>query len=128
MNRRWFLALSLAASLAASCQPAAAVTEVRGTVTAGPTCPVATDPPDPACANQVVEGAVMVVTAAGGGAVTRSTSDAQGRFSVDLAPGAYTLVPQPVDGLLGTAAPMDFVVIAGEAPDELGVVYDTGIR
>ena len=55
------------------------------------------------------------------------TSDAAGRFSLTLPPGAYRLVPQPVEGLLGTAAPSD-VVVGAEATTEVMVTYDTGIR
>ena len=102
-------------------------TGVRGTVTAGPTCPVETEPPDPACAARPVAGAVLVFTDAGGAEVARGTSAADGTFTVELAPGAYRLTPQSVKGLMGTPAVMDVVVEAG-LPTELQVSYDTGIR
>jgi hypothetical protein len=101
---------------------------VRGTVTAGPTCPVERVPPDPACAERPVGGAVLVVTGADGSELARTTSGADGTFSIDLAPGAYRLTAEPVEGLMGTPAPMDFEVIAGEPMTELQVSYDTGIR
>ena len=44
-----------------------------------------------------------------------------------LAPGRYTLIPQPVEGLLGTAAPVT-LEIGAATTTELTVVYDTGIR
>jgi Carboxypeptidase regulatory-like domain len=103
------------------------VTGVRGTVTAGPTCPVETQPPDPACAARPVAGAVLVLSDAGGTEVARATSAADGTFTVELAPGAYRLTPQSVDGLMGTPAAMDVVVEAGP-PTEVQVSYDTGIR
>jgi hypothetical protein len=102
-------------------------TGVRGTVTAGPTCPVETQPPDPACAARPVAGAVLVFSDAGGTEVARATSAADGTFTVELAPGAYRLTPQSVDGLMGTPAAMDVVVEAGP-PTEVQVSYDTGIR
>ena len=101
---------------------------VTGTVTAGPTCPVVTDPPAQECADRRVEGAVLVVTNAAGLEVGRVTTDADGTFALSLAPGAYRLEPQPVDGLMGTAAPVDFFVQLGEPPTDLVIVYDTGIR
>jgi hypothetical protein len=86
-------------------------TGVRGRVTAGPTCPVVTDPPDPNCAERPVSGAVLVVSNAGGAEV-----------------GSYRMTPQPKDGLMGTPAPVDFEVAAGQPLTEVQVSYDTGIR
>ncbi|MDH4334027.1 MAG: carboxypeptidase-like regulatory domain-containing protein [Chloroflexota bacterium] len=103
-------------------------TGVRGSVSAGPTCPVVTDPPDPACADRPVAGAVLVITDLDDVEIARVTSGANGEFSVDLPSGAYRLVPQSVDGLMGTAARMDFGVEAEGPPTELLVSYDTGIR
>jgi hypothetical protein len=102
-------------------------TGVRGTVTAGPTCPVEREPPDPGCAERLVAGAVLVFTDAGGLEVARVTSAADGTFTVELAPGAYHVSAEPVEGLMGTPGPMDVEVKAGQ-PTELQVSYDTGIR
>jgi hypothetical protein len=101
---------------------------LRGTVVAGPSCPVVSDPPHPSCADRPVEGAELVVTTPEGIEVARATSDAKGAFAIDLAPGAYRLVPQPVEGLMGTAEPMEFSVEWGMLIPELIVSYDTGIR
>lgn len=100
--------------------------EVSATVHAGPTCPVESDPPDPACADRPVAGAHQLILDADGDEVADVTTTPQGTFTVELAPGDYTLVPQPVDGLLGTADPQPFTV--GSDPVELDVTYDTGIR
>lgn len=102
-------------------------TGLRGIVTAGPTCPVVTEPPDPACADRPVAGAVLVVQDASGAEVARVTSAADGTFVLELAPGAYRLVAQPVEGLMGTPGPMEFGVEEGPL-SELTVSYDTGIR
>jgi hypothetical protein len=101
-------------------------TGVGGRVAAGPTCPVER-PGDPACSPRSVAGAVLVVTGAGGAEVARVTTDASGLFRVGLQPGDYTLVPQSVEGLMGTAAPMPFTVSDG-SETFLDVSYDTGIR
>jgi hypothetical protein len=103
-------------------------TGVQGKVTAGPTCPVERNPPDPACAERPVAGAVLVFMNTSGEEVARATSAADGAFSVELAPGSYTLTAQPVEGLMGTPAPMDVKVVAGQPMTELQVSYDTGIR
>ena len=102
-------------------------TGVRGTVSAGPTCPVEREPPDPACAPRPVAGAVLVVTDAAGMEVARVSSAEDGTFSIELGPGAYRLTAQPADGLMGTPEPTDFQVEAGPMT-ELQVSYDTGIR
>lgn len=103
-------------------------TGVRGTVTAGPVCPVETNPPDPACADRPVAGAVLVFSDASGAEVARVTSAADGTFALELAAGAYRLTAQPKEGLMGTPAPIDVGVEAGQPMTELTVSYDTGIR
>ncbi|MEO8638678.1 MAG: carboxypeptidase-like regulatory domain-containing protein [Chloroflexota bacterium] len=102
-------------------------TGVRGTVTAGPTCPVETIPADPACAPRPVAGAVLVFTGGDGHEVKRVTSAADGSFAIELPPGVYGVMAQAVEGLMATPAPMEVEVEAGP-PTELQVSYDTGIR
>jgi hypothetical protein len=97
------------------------------TATAGPTCPVVTDPPDPDCAPKVVPGAVVVVRDSGGGEVARATLDAQGFAFVEVPVGEYVVEPQPVDGLMGTAASASVTVVEGTATP-VTLEYDTGIR
>lgn len=103
-------------------------TGVQGTVTSGPSCPVVANPPDPACADRPVAGAVLSFRDASGVEVARVTSAADGTFAVELAPGAYRVIAEPVEGLLGTPAPMEVEVEAGRPMTELTVSYDTGIR
>ena len=105
-----------------------ALTDVSGMVTAGPTCPVETDPPNPACAERPVAGAKLVILDQDGIEVARTTAGEDGTFTIQLAPGSYRLVPQRVDGLMGTAEPVDFIVKAGHPVTDLQVSYDTGIR
>jgi hypothetical protein len=109
-------------------EPLPDATGVRGTVSAGPVCPVERDPPDPGCAPRPVAGAVLVVTNAAGTEVARTTSAEDGTFSIELGTGAYRLAAQPFAGLMGTPEPMDFEVEAGGPMTELQVSYDTGIR
>ena len=105
---------------------AASVTGVAGRVVAGPTCPVE-NPDDPTCNPRPVAGAVLVVRGAGGAEVARFTTDATGMFRIGLQPGDYTLEPQPVEGLMGTASPVPFSVTVG-SETFFDVAYDTGIR
>jgi hypothetical protein len=105
-----------------------AETGVSGVVVAGPTCPVETIPPQSGCEPQLVHGAVLVVQDADGREVARATSAVDGTFQVVLAPGAYRLVPQPVEGLMGTAGESTFSLELGEPWIDLTIDYDTGIR
>lgn len=103
---------------------------ITGRAVAGPVCPVERVPPDPACADRPVAGAVMVIRGAGGAEVARATTAADGTFLVGV-PGAgpWTVEPQAVDGLLGTAsATVVEVVDAPSAWTAVNVAYDTGIR
>jgi len=102
------------------------VSGVGGHVTAGPVCPVV-QPGATNCDDRAVGDAVLVVTGAGGQEVARVTTDAAGQFFVGLQPGDYTLVPQPVEGLMGTPAATPFTVTDG-SETFLDVSYDTGIR
>ncbi len=129
MARMGLLLLATIVVLAVGCQaPAVGQVTLRGMASAGPTCPVETVPPDPECAARPVVGAEIVIRDADGEAVARVRTGEDGSFAVSLAPGRYELVPQPVDGLMGTAGPIAIVLIAGEEPDEVVVGYDTGIR
>jgi hypothetical protein len=103
-------------------------TGVHGVVVAGPTCPVETIPPQSGCEGRFVEGAVLIFMDSTGAEAARATSAADGTFDVALAPGEYRVVPQPVEGLMGTAPESTFRVEIGEAETELTIAYDTGIR
>jgi hypothetical protein len=100
---------------------------LAGQVLAGPTCPVQQSPPDPACADRPVQGAVLVVFDGKQREVTRITTNPNGYFQASLDPGSYHIEPQPAEGLLGTAAPFEVEIRPG-ATNEVTVTYDTGIR
>ena len=101
---------------------------LRGEVVAGPVCPVVTEPLEPGCADRPVPGAELLIEVGGGdGGQIRTIADENGLFELQLSAGTYTLVPQPMEGLLGTAAPVSLEIGVGTTT-ELSVVYDTGIR
>jgi len=101
--------------------------QVSGYVHAGPTCPVMQDPPDPECDDRAVADAVLVIEDASGTEIASVRTGADGTFAVSLSTGSYSLVPQPVEGLLGTAEPRDFEIVDGPVTD-IDLAYDTGIR
>ncbi|HYI65400.1 MAG TPA: carboxypeptidase-like regulatory domain-containing protein [Candidatus Limnocylindrales bacterium] len=121
--------LALIATLVlACCQAPGAGQAITGIVTAGPVCPVVTEPPDPACDDRPVAGAEIVVRDAAGETVARVRTAEDGTFSVSLASGSYELVPQPVEGLMGTASPVGITVEDGLPVVPIEISYDTGIR
>lgn len=104
---------------------AAAGPGVGGRVAAGPVCPVET-PGDPQCAARPVAGATLTARS-GDTVVATFSSDMSGLYRIPLPPGDYVLEATPVEGLMGTPAPMPFTV-AGTELTPLDVAYDTGIR
>ena len=118
----------IASLLLACCQAPAPDQTITGIVTAGPACPVVTEPPDPACDDRPVAGAEIVIRNASGEEVAMARSADDGTFSVAVEAGRYELVPQPVEGLMGTAAPVEVTVADGAATEPIQIIYDTGIR
>lgn len=70
----------------------------------------------------------MVVARHNSGAEYRGTSDQDGRFSIAVAPGAFTVHFPAVDGLIGSPASIPVTVAESESVDLQEVGYDTGIR
>jgi hypothetical protein len=101
-------------------------TGISGLATAGPVCPVERVPPDPACAPRPVAGARVVIRDASGTEVATTVTGLDGAFFVELEPGDYVVEPQPVQGLMGTAAQQSVSVGDGSVVVQLD--YDTGIR
>ena len=118
----------VASLLLACCQAPSADQAITGVVTAGPVCPVVTEPPDPACEDRPVAGAEIVVRNASGETIARARTREDGTFSVPVVAGRYELVPQPVEGLLGTAAAIEVTVEEGVPGEPIEISYDTGIR
>ena len=121
--------LALIATLVlACCQAPSSGQAITGIVTAGPFCPVVSEPPDPACDDRPVAGAEIVVRNASGETVARVRTAEDGTFSLSLASGRYELVPQAVEGLMGTALPVEITVEDGLPGAPIELSYDTGIR
>jgi hypothetical protein len=93
---------------------------------AGPTCPVETVPPDPACAPRAVV-ATIIVRDAQGADVAKAVTDPAGTVFVALDPGEYVIVGTPVEGLMGTPDEQSATVADG-ATTAVTLAYDTGIR
>jgi hypothetical protein len=97
---------------------------VRGTATVGPTCPVATNPPDPNCADRAYAGS-FVVESVGGTRVADFTTANDGTYAVALAPGSYQVRTRDANRL-PSMAPQPFTVRDGWSLLDLHL--DSGIR
>jgi hypothetical protein len=95
-------------------------------VLAGPACPPTAAPPTELdCDAHVAEG-VSIAVSSDGKEVARSVSDENGRITVELPPGTYTIEPLPTKEYLGTPEAFDVDLSSGSATTT--IVYDTGVR
>lgn len=103
--------------------PAAAISGIRIIAKVGPTCP------GPQRPGQVCEGPYegeFSITTGNGTAAARVTTDKDGRATVDLPPGQYTVTPK-IKGRLPSGAPVDVTVPPGQVVD-VNVELDSGMR
>ncbi len=101
---------------------------IKGTVSAGPTCPVERTPPDPACADKPVATNVWISRKGTPSQVFATTaSDKAGNFQISLPPGEYVIQA----GSSGTPFPRCANAAATVGPTgytSVAVSCDTGIR
>lgn len=98
---------------------------IKGIVMLGPVSPVekegeANEEPYP--------DALIIISDASGKKITEVKSDKDGRFTVNLLPGKYTLSPQtPKDQILPVGESQE-VNVSEKAFTEVTIHYDSGIR
>jgi hypothetical protein len=102
-------------------------TGIEGIVMLGPNCPVMQE--GVPCPDTPYTDAVITVLDSNGHEVTQITAiDTAGHFRVSLAPGTYTLRPEPPpDNILPMAGEQVVTVAAGQYTS-VEILYDTGIR
>jgi hypothetical protein len=131
---RWTLGLVAALALTvalAACGGAASITAASGTITgdveAGPTCPV--EQVENPCPPKPVTNREVKILSKRGQIVATTTTDAQGHFSVAVAPGDYVVAVAIVSGQVGMrqSSPGDVSVASGQ-PSYIKIELDTGIR
>ncbi len=115
-------ALVILVLVVASCGSVPTDSGIAGLVTIGPVSPVE----QPGVTNEAPYQATIVVRNADGDAVATVESGKDGRFTVNLAPGAYVLEPQS-PGSLPFAEPQE-VTVEPHRFTEVTVPYDSGIR
>lgn len=101
---------------------------IEGVVMAGPTCPVERTPPDPQCADKPIQTKVTIVRGNNATSVVAVlTSDAQGKFTISLPPGAYTVESGPYGVPYPRCADVQ-VTVSATGYTKVAISCDTGIR
>jgi hypothetical protein len=100
---------------------------IAGDVMAGPTCPV--ESLENPCPPKPVPDRKVSVMTPGGALAATTTTDANGRFTVAVAPGSYVVRVEAGPGMLGLrqTTPGDVTVRAGQIII-VHIELDTGIR
>ncbi len=102
---------------------------LTGMITAGPVCPVEQSPPDPKCAPRPVAGAVVIAKDATGDELGRTTSLADGSYTLPIGTkGTVEILALPVPGLLRPPATVAVSFVDQREWQRLNLEYDTGIR
>ena len=124
-------ATSVVTPTATPSPPPSGASGIEGRVLVGPTCPV--ERADSPCPDRPVSVALAIYSAAAANnPVATVTSDADGRFHVELPPGTYTVQRAPCDATSPQCAfpritPVD-VTVQLAAFTQVTVQGDTGIR
>ena len=108
-------------SMLAACGSSSTSYEVRGTVTAGPACPV--QQAGVACPDTPVRG--TVVARSSDKVVARAVTDASGNYVLTVRPGTYTIGVE-IEGVL-PRCPEQSVTVTDRAM-RLDVSCDSGVR
>jgi len=98
---------------------------IEGLITLGPTCPGPTHINDPKCEDQPYQ-ATITIENSNGQEITQVSSNAEGKFQVQLPAGTYILHPE-TPNRLPTAQDMEVTVKTGEYT-QVTIQYDSGIR
>lgn len=99
---------------------------ISGTVTLGPTCAVAKNPPDPKCLDKRYSTLVAAYRNGSTDAYATTTSKADGTFTLVLPPGAYTVTANP--GKTPRCTSVDATLKLNTNVSLVVLTCDTGIR
>ena len=134
MHEGGVLVLAFAVSFLAGCGDSGPETTrdqsgVAGRVHLGPQCPIETEVADP-CADMPAARSTVTVAKqlpgesyASGEVIARTTTDADGRYSVDVAPGRYVVTSDA-----GMSCELMEARVTASAYSKVDIPCDTGIR
>jgi carboxypeptidase family protein len=126
MRRNLLIVLVTCCIVATACSSTSAPpnTGITGRALAGPMCPVMIE--GQPCPDKPVQVTLTVLNSSGG-KVTTFQTDSEGKFTVDLAPGVYTLQVERTEGVYFGGADQQVTVVEGQYTP-VTVSVDTGIR
>lgn len=101
---------------------------IFGVVMLGPTCPVEMYPPDPKCADRPYATTLALTTPDGAKVIKTFSSDAAGKFYVEVPPGQYTIRSAATANILPYCQNNDTINLSANGSVEVAVSCDTGIR
>lgn len=101
---------------------------VKGKVILGPTCPIVTDPPDPACADKPYKTTVQVIEIGSPKSAPVATveTNSLGIYTISLPAGEYAL--QPIGGNPLPRCETKNVTVRSDTAQSVNLSCDTGIR
>lgn len=116
----------------APCPPSDPVAESWGTIVGkvelGPVCPVERNPPDPKCAPQPHAATFILLTADQTKTVKTFSSNAEGKFTVDVPAGKYVIQPTSNPSPFPHCSASEILIVPVNDSVEVTLYCDTGIR
>ncbi len=108
--------------------PVLTLSGITGIAMLGPMCPVQKNPPDPNCADRPYKTSLVATTSDQLQIVKQFNSEADGKFSVDLAPGEYVITSANTAGIFSHCSSNGLVKVDKNKYTDITVYCDTGIR
>ncbi len=108
-------------------QPISSTSGITGIVSLGPTCPVMRNQPDPQCADKPYQTTLAVKTEDGTKTISTFTSDATGKFEVNLPSGIY-VITSATNNFYPRCSSNGSVVVNPNRFTTTTISCDTGIR
>lgn len=101
---------------------------ISGTVIIGPMCPVMRDPPDPKCADKPYKTQLVITAKDSSQVIKEFSSDENGKFSVELAPGEYLIKNISSASSLPYCASNNVIKVISNTFTTADISCDSGIR
>lgn len=101
---------------------------INGLVLLGPTCPVVKDPPEDRCADKPYKTSLALTTNDGAQVIKEFSSDENGRFTVNVQPGEYSIRSAAASNIRPYCSSNETMKVDAGLYIETTVYCDTGIR
>jgi len=99
---------------------------IKGTVTIGPSCPVAQNPPQPGCEDKPYSTSFKLINSSGK-VISQFSSDQNGKFSVVVPQGKYE-IKWGLSAKMPTMTSSGVITVLSHAFTQIKLQFDSGIR